>query len=165
VARCLIIGCGCRGLSLAGRLQAQSHAVRGTTRHQTRVEEIAAAGAEPHVGDPERVATLAAALEHVTVACVLLGSASGASEHLAALHGPRLEMLLSRILDTTIRGVVYEAAGVVDADILHGGARRVSAACERSRIPYALLGSDPTDHAGWLSEADGAVQLLLHSNG
>jgi uncharacterized protein YbjT (DUF2867 family) len=146
---------------LAAWLKARGHAVRGTTRDRARAERIAAAGAEPHVGDPERVATLAAALEHVTVACVLLGSAAGAQEELVALHGPRLEMLLTRMLDTTIRGVVYEAAGAVDREILNGGAQRVRDACEGSHIPYAMLAADPSDHHGWLSAAQRAVGGLL----
>ena len=60
--------------------------MRGTTRDPARRGAIEAAGAEPFVGDPDLVATLAPALEHVGVACLLLGSATGAPEHLAALH-------------------------------------------------------------------------------
>ena len=114
MARCLIIGCGCRGLSLAVQLRARGHAVRGTTRDPARVDAIEAAGVEAYVGDPDRIATLAPALEHVGVACLLLGSAIGDPEQLEALHGTRLEMLLTRMLDTTVRGVVYECAGSVD---------------------------------------------------
>ena len=128
MARCLIIGCGCRGLVLVRELIAAGHAVRGTTRDPARGPAIEDAGAEAVIGDPDIVATLARSLEHVTVACVLLGSAVGSPEAVAALHGPRLEMLLTRVLDTTVRGVVYEAAGSVDAGVLAGGA---ALACER----------------------------------
>jgi Trk K+ transport system NAD-binding subunit len=68
MARCLIIGCGCRGQSLARELVARGHAVRATTRDPGRVDAVAATGAEPIVGDPDRVGTLAPALEHVTAA-------------------------------------------------------------------------------------------------
>jgi uncharacterized protein YbjT (DUF2867 family) len=146
---------------LAGRLRAEAHAVRGTTRDPARVEAIEAAGAEGYVGDPDRVATLTPALEHVTVACVLLGSASGRPELLAALHGPRLDMLLTRMLDTTVRGFVYEAAGSVEDAVLEAGASRVVATCEGSRIPYTLLRADPSDHQAWLTAAHGAVGGLL----
>jgi len=145
LARCLIIGCGCRGLSLARELTAAGHAVRGTTRDPARRGEIEAAGAEAVIGDPDVVATLARSLDHVSVACVLLGSAVGSPEQLAALHGPRLEMLLTRMLDTTVRGIVYETAGAVDPAVLRAGAERVRACCEDSRIPYALLEADPVD--------------------
>jgi uncharacterized protein YbjT (DUF2867 family) len=161
LARCLIIGCGCRGLSLAARLRVDGHAVRGTTRDGARVATIAAAGVEPHVGDPDRVATLAPAFEHVTVACILLGSASGPRDRIAALHGTRLEMLITRMLDTTVHGIVYEVAGSVGDDVLLGGARYVAAACEGSRIPYALLDSDPTDDDRWLTEAHRSVGVVL----
>jgi hypothetical protein len=161
--RCLIVGCGCRGRALARDLHAGGHAVRGTTRDPAHRAAIEAAGAEAFIGDPDRVGTLAPALEHVGVACVLLGSAAGTREQLAALHGSRLDMLLERTLDTTVRGVVYEAAGSVDPELLRQGAERVRYACERSLIPYVLLSADPSDHTVWLQEAAAAVQRALLS--
>jgi uncharacterized protein YbjT (DUF2867 family) len=153
LARCLIIGCGCRGRSLATALIARGHTVRGTTRDPARAAAIEATGTEAIVGDPDRVGTLAGALEHVTIACILLGSAAGTREGLAALHGSRLDMLLSRMLDSTVRGIVYEAAGSVDGDVLDAGTARVRAVCEDSRIPYALLRADPSDHRAWTAAA------------
>ncbi len=135
--------------------------MRGTTRDPDRVRAIERSGAEAIAADPDRVATLAPALERVTVACLLLGSAVGSSEQLAALHGPRLEMLLSRMIDSTVRGIVYEAAGEVGAALLGSGAACVRRICEDSRIPYVLLASDPADHATWLADATDAVQRLL----
>ncbi len=161
MARCLIIGCGCRGLALARELRNQGHAIRGTTRDAGRCSELEAAGIEPHIGDPDRVATLAPAFEHVTIACVLLGSASGSEAELAALHGSRLEMLLSRMLDTTIRGIVYEAAGSIDRAVLGEGARIVRERCDDSLIPYVLLREDPSVPARWLGAAAAAVGGLL----
>ena len=161
MARCLIIGCGCRGLSLTRELAARGHAVRGTTRSVARSSQIEAAGAQAFVGDPDRVATLAPAFEHAGVACVLLGSATGTRVQLEALHGTRLDMLLERMLDTTVRGVVYEAAGSVERALLAAGAERVRHACERSLIPYVLLSADPADHDGWLAAACWAVEQVL----
>jgi uncharacterized protein YbjT (DUF2867 family) len=157
LARCLIIGCGCRGRSLARELIARGHAVRGTTRDPARASEIEAAGAEAVIGDPDVVGTLARALEHVTVACILLGSAAGTREQLAALHGPRLDMLLSRMLDTTVRAIVYEAAGSVEPGVLDAGAERVRAVCEDSRIPYVLLRADASDPGDWTAAAVAAT--------
>jgi NAD(P)-dependent dehydrogenase (short-subunit alcohol dehydrogenase family) len=156
--RCLIIGCGCRGLALARTLLEDGHAVRGTTRDPQREALIAAAGVEPFIGDPDRVGTLVPALQHVGVVCVLLGTAVG---DVSSLHGSRLEMLLSKLIDTTVRGVVYEAAGTVPADVLARGAAQVRAACETSRIPFALLERDPADHRAWIEGAVAAVDSIV----
>jgi hypothetical protein len=163
VARCLIIGCGCRGRELARELRARGHAVRGTTRQQRQLAVIEAAGYEAHLGDPDRVATLAPALDHVSVACLLLGSAAGDRDALRALHGPRLDMLLTRMLDTTVRGIVYEASGSVDEDVLAGGAELVRRRCDASLIPYALLDADPAEPVIWLEDALTAVLGLLEA--
>ncbi len=165
MARCLIIACGCRGSALAGELRSDGHSVRGTTRDAARFAELAAAGIEPHLGDPDRVATLAPAFEHVTVACILLGSARGSEQELADLHGSRLQMLLARVLDTTIRGIIYEAAGDIDPATLGSGVRIVRDACEASLIPYVLLEADPAERAHWLAAAAAGVQTLLRASG
>jgi uncharacterized protein YbjT (DUF2867 family) len=161
LARCLIIGCGCRGRGLAQGLRERGHAVRGTTRDPTRTEEIEAAGVEPYVGDPDRVATLIPAFAQVGVTCVLLGSASGSVESLAALHSTRLEMLLEKLVDTTSRGVVYECAGSVDEAVLGAGAELIARACGRWRLPYALLDADPAAPAAWTAAAVEAVDQVL----
>jgi hypothetical protein len=107
------------------------------------------------------VGTLVPALQQVSVACILLGSAVGDPGAIAALHGTRLEMLLSKLLDTTARGIVYEAAGSVPGHVLKNGAQLVRAAGERSRIPYALIQADPNDPRAWLDAAGEAVERVL----
>lgn len=161
MARCLIIGCGCRGRLLAGALSERGLTIRGTTRNPDSLAAIEAAGADAVLADPDRVATLIGALEHVTVACILLGSATGAREGLQALHGPRLEMLLTRMVDTTIHGVVYEARGGVDPALLRGGVERLEAFAERSHARCTVLRADPRDPARWLTAALDAVELAL----
>ncbi len=161
MARCLIIGCGCRGQALTGRLRAAGHSVRGTTRDPARFDAIAAAGAEPHLGDPDRIATIAPAFAHVGVVVILLGSAQGDADELAALFGTRLDMLLERMLDTTARAVVYESAGPAGPALLAAGAERVRYWCERSLIPYGLIETDPADHGRWLDDAEAVVSSTL----
>jgi len=147
---------------LATALIDAGHAVRGSSRSLAGSAAIEAAGAEAVIVDPDRLATLGPALEHVAVACVLLGSAAGDPRALAALHGPRLEALLGRTLDTTVRGIVYEAAGSVAAEVLAGGAEIVGSVCSRSSIPHALLAADPAaGHEAWLAQALAAVALVL----
>ena len=135
--------------------------MRGTTRELARAGEIEAAGAEAVVGDPDVIGTLGRAFDHVAVACILLGSAAGSPEQLAALHGSRLEMLLTRMVDTTVRGVVYEATGSVDPAVLEAGGALVRARCEDSRIPYVLLRADARDAAVWTACAVAAVGSAL----
>jgi uncharacterized protein YbjT (DUF2867 family) len=159
--RCLIVGCGCRGRALAAVLIGERHAVRGTSRDPSRVPALEAAGIEAFTADPDRVGTVVPALQQVSVACLLLGSAAGDQEQIAALHGPRLEMLLEKMIDTTVRGVVYEAAGTVAPDVLERGREVVSVMCRRSRIPYALIDVEPAEHRAWLRAAEAAVARVI----
>jgi uncharacterized protein YbjT (DUF2867 family) len=130
VARVLIVGCGCRGQGLARQLVDSGHAVRGTTRDPTRAGAISAAGAEPYVGDPDRIGTLMEALRGVTVLCWLFGTVPDPD-----LHGPRLRMLFEKLVDTPVRGVVYEAA-------LPAGEAIARDAAERWRIPVEVVTPD-----------------------
>jgi hypothetical protein len=98
-------------------------------------------------------------LAGVSVVCWLLGSATG--DGVADLHGPRLETLLERLVDTPVRGFVYEAAGTVDPELLRGGAATVGEAAQRWRIPAQVVEADPTDHEEWLSAMRAAVERLL----
>jgi uncharacterized protein YbjT (DUF2867 family) len=161
VARVLIVGCGCRGQALARDLRAAGHAVRGTTRDAGKAAAIAAAGAEPYVGDPDRIATLMEALTGVTIVCWLMGTATGGAEQVAALHDGRLRMLWEKLVDTPVRGVVHEVAGPLPPDVLARGRAVAEAAHETWRIPLALLDTDPGDHAAWRTAAHDAVAHLL----
>ena len=137
--------------------------MRGTTRDEGRRAAIEATGAECYVGDPDRIGTLTYALDNATILCWLLGSATGDAERVAALHGTRLQMLLERTIDTTVRGVVYEAAGTVDVAVLAAGAERVRAACAYSEIPFRVVKADPSGHDEWLGAMASAVQGLLYT--
>ena len=160
MARVLIVGCGCRGRALARELAAQGHAVRGTTRHPARLPEIAAAGVEPVLADPDRIGTLMEALADVTVVCWLLGNATEPAD-IAELHGSRLSMLFERLVDTPVRGVLYEAAGPLAPELYARGCEIAAAAQDTWRMPVATLDVDPTAHARWLSAATVAVEGLL----
>jgi hypothetical protein len=125
---------------LARDLVAAGLAVRGTTRDPARTEAIAVSGAEPYVGDPDRIGTLMQALSGVTIVCWLLGTVPDEE-----LHGPRLRMLFEKLVDTPVRGVVYEAA-------LAEGERIARDAAERWQIPVEII--EP-------GEARAAVDRLL----
>ena len=163
MARLLILGGGCRGLSLARALAEEGHAARIVTRHSEHRAPIEQAGAECWVGDPDRLATLRGALEGVTIACWLLGAAAGTEEELRELHGPRLRSFIAQAIDTTMRGFVYEAAGSVAAEILGEGERIAVQACSYNEIPLAVLRADPAG-SGWQQQARYAVENLLKTD-
>ena len=154
-----MVGGGCRGLRLARDLVADGHAVRAVTRSEERRAEIEAAGCECWIGDPDRIGTLRYALDNVTVLLWLLGTATG--PNVADLHGSRLRMMLEKVTDTTVRGVVYEAAGGVDAAALRAGAAELARARELNEIPGALLEADPGAPEQWVVAARDAIERLL----
>jgi uncharacterized protein YbjT (DUF2867 family) len=98
---------------------ADGHAVRGTTRDPERAAAIAGVGAEPYVGDPDRIGTLMGALTGVTVICWLLGSVTAPE-----LHDGRLRMLFEKLVDTPVRGVVYERGSPAGEAIARDAAQR-----------------------------------------
>jgi nucleoside-diphosphate-sugar epimerase len=161
LARALIIGCGCRGRELGKDLLAAGWAVRGTSRGERGLAAIEAAGIEPALADPDRVGTVLEHVGDVAVAFHLLGSAVGKPEALAEIHGPRLERLLEKIVDTPVRGVVYEAVGSVDAAVLDGGAGLVAAASRTWRIPAEIVRTETNDPGEWSRQmTDLALGLL-----
>lgn len=156
-----MVGGGCRGLALARRLIAQGDAVRVVTRDESRRAEIEAAGCECWIGTPDVIGTLRYALDNVTVLLWLLGTASGPPELVAPLHGSRLRMMLEKTTDTTVRGVVYEAAGSVPDELLAGGVEELRLARRLNEIPFELLEADPRDLDAWLPAAERALEHLL----
>jgi len=156
-----MVGGGCRGLELARDLVAEGHAVRAVTRRPEARSAIEAAGAECWIGDPDVIGTLRYALDNVTVLLWLLGAARGPADRVAALHGSRLRMMLEKTTDTTVRGVVYEAAGTVDPAVLATGVEEVRHARRTNEIPYALLEADRADRGAWLDAARAAIEALL----
>lgn len=133
-------------------------AVRGTGRDAESREAIAAAGIEAVAADPDRVGTIVELLGDVTVVAWLLGSARGAEEEVAALHSFRLERMLEKLVDTPVRGFVYEASGELPGPMLTGGAELVEAASSRWRMPTVTLRAEREDHAGWAGALAAAVE-------
>jgi uncharacterized protein YbjT (DUF2867 family) len=160
LARALIVGCGCRGRELGFELAGLGWQVRGTSRSAEAMDLIEAAGIEPAEADPDRPGGILDLCGDVAVVVWLLGSADGPGEAPSALHGPRLERLLEKLVDTPVRGFVYEAAGSVDRDLLEGGRGIVERAGETWRIPFAFL-SASRDQPGWAVRSAAAVAGLL----
>lgn len=149
MARALIVACGCRGRELGAALAKDGWIVRGTTRDAATAEAIEAAGIEAVVADPQRIGTVLDAIEGVTLIFWLLGSATGEPESLAALHGPRLERMLEEIVDTPVRGFVYELTDELSPE--HGVAalEALRIAGGRWRIPFEVVDADPARIELW----------------
>jgi uncharacterized protein YbjT (DUF2867 family) len=154
VARTLIVGCGCRGRELGGRLLADGWAVRGTSRRTDGLAAIEAAGIEPALADPDNPGTILDLVEDVAVLVLLLGGAEGSTEGLEAIHGPRLERLMEHLVETPVRGVLYEGT--------EAGAEVVRAAERTWRIPVRIAPkpSQPAYAAGTDGLVDDIRSLL-----
>jgi uncharacterized protein YbjT (DUF2867 family) len=163
LARVLIVGCGCRGRALGERLAADGFAVRGTSRREEGLAAIEAAGIEPAQADPERPGTVLDLVGDVAVVVFLLGATVGDDEEAEAIHGPRLQALLERLVDTPVRGIVYEAVGSVGAGVLEAGAELVRRAGRTWRIPVAIADVESGDWDRWVDEMAGAVGTVLPS--
>jgi hypothetical protein len=156
VARVLIVGCGCRGRALGAALSDQ-HAVRGTTRSPEGLAGLETAGIEGVMADPDRLATLVPSVAGVTVVCWLMGSAVDSPD----VHGARLRTFLEHLVDTPVRGFVYEAAGTVDPALLSAGAQLVRDASRRWHMRTEVVSTDPADHEAWLGAMKEAVERTL----
>lgn len=160
MARALIVGCGCHGRELGAELRQRGWQVRGTSRRPAGRSPIERAGFEAAEADPDRPGTVLALCGDVAVVVWLLGSASGDADAVAAVHGPRLERLLEKLVDSPVRAFAYEAAGTVDRTLLDDGRRIVERAGERWRIPVAVL-TDSRDDPGWAERGAAQIAGLL----
>lgn len=151
MARVLIVGCGGRGQALARELVAAGHAVRGTSRDPRRELAMREAGVEPYIGDPDRIATLMDALYGTTIVCWLMATADNPE-----LHAGRIRMLCEKVVDTPVRGLVYEAAGPAAA-----GVPIVEDARARWNLPVEVIATPPDACQDWTRDAAAAVERLL----
>lgn len=161
MARVLIVGCGGRGQQLASALRRDGFAVRGTSRDARRLEAIAATSAQSACADPDRIGTLMEALADVTVVCWLMGTATGSVEQVRALHDERLRMLLEKVVDTPVRGVIYEGAGPLAPALYARGRAVMRAASETWALPVAVVAEDPALRPEWLAAMRAAVAHVL----
>lgn len=134
--------------------------MRITTRNEARRAAIEDTGSECWIGTPDRLATLRGSLDSVAIACWMLACAGGREDELAALHGSRLEFFLGQAIDTTARGLIYDASpGRVPAQELARGERVFRSITELNAIPAFVLRAH--DHEAWIAQADRAIASLL----
>src|SRR4051812_36560492 len=89
----------------------------------------------------------------------LMGSAVG--DDVEALHRTRLQTVLERLVDTPVRGMVYEAAGTLPPQLLREGAAAVRKAGAIWQMPYAIVEQQPGDHDAWLAAMLAGVEDVL----
>ncbi|CAN5134057.1 hypothetical protein BH24ACT23_BH24ACT23_09550 [soil metagenome] len=159
MARALIVGCGCRGTELGNRLAGDGWQVRGTSRSDEGLARIAAAGVEPALADPDRVGTVLEHVGDIAVVVWALGSARGSTA--GDVNGPRLERVLERLVDTPVRGFVYEAAGSLPPETLTEGAALCRRAEATWRLPVAVVDVAPEPPAEWTQAMAASVNRLL----
>ena len=173
------MGGGCRGRELAKELREQGHALRISTRSEQGRAAIEATGAECWVGTPERLATLRGVLDGVAIACWMLARAEGPERDLLELHNERLQFFLTQLIDTTVRGFVYERGDgrqlahergegdrrrderATPAAVLAAGEQSARRLTERNKIPLALLCADASERSAWLAAAHDSIARLL----
>ncbi len=109
--------------------------------------------------DPDRLGTLLAPLADVSAVCWLMASARG--DGVEALHGPRWQSMVERLVDTPVRGAVYEGAGSVGAPLLEAGAAIARRAASTFRMPIEVIDIGPSDHPEWLAAGRVAVAAVL----
>ena len=147
MARILIVGCGCRGRELGRGLAERGHTIRGTSRSAEGRAAIEAAGFEAVAAEPALLGTLLPHLQGVSVLCWLM---SGAAD--PALHTERFAALLETLVDTHVRGAVYEDPASSDA-------------AEHAAVTYAMpvlrVAAPPSDPECWLPAAVEAVDAVL----
>jgi uncharacterized protein YbjT (DUF2867 family) len=140
-------------------LSRSGHPVRGTTRNPERVADLEAAGIEPAVGDPYRLQTLMPHVANTSAMVWLMGSAVG--QDVEALHRTRLQTVLERLVDTPVRGMIYEASGTLPAALLREGAAAVRKASAIWEMPFAIVEQDPSEHEAWLAAMLAGVETVL----
>jgi uncharacterized protein YbjT (DUF2867 family) len=161
LARALIVGCGCRGRELGRVLMEDGWQVRGTTRSPEKAAAIDAAGIEAAIADPDRIGTLVDHLAEVALVFWLLAEAEGSRDEVHALHGPRLARMLEEIVDTPVRGFVYEASGALAPDTLVGAMQTLRDAGQRWRIPFEVVDAGGGDPELWLAGMRAAAAELV----
>ena len=165
MARALIVGCGCRGRLVGKRLLAEGWEVRGTSRTEEGLVAIGEAGIEPALADPLHPHTVLELVGDVTIVLWVLASAQGPPEELSAIHGSRLERLMERLIETPVRGFVYEMKGTVNPILLEHGSEVLGAAGDTWRVGISSVFVDPRDPHDWAQTMAAATTGLVDEAG
>jgi hypothetical protein len=70
-------------------------------------------------------------------------------------------MMLSKVIDTTVRGVVYEAAGTIAPGAFATGIAELRRMGRLNEIPVAIVDASPADRTAWVAAARHAIGNLV----
>jgi hypothetical protein len=73
------------------------------------------------------------------------------------LHNERLESMLEHIVDTPVRGLVYETGGVPR----EAGVAAAERVARTYAMPIEVVDDDPQQHDAWTAATAAAVQRVL----
>jgi hypothetical protein len=69
--------------------------------------------------------------------------------------------VLERLVDTPVRGMIYEGAGTLDPELLREGAAAVRSASATWEMPAAIVETDPSDRDAWRAAMLAGVEEVL----
>jgi hypothetical protein len=108
-------------------------------------------------------------LDGVAIACWMLAQAHGPPQEVGALHGSRLAAFARQVIDSTVRGFIYDGSGgALPAEMLADGERIVRSVSERNAIPARVLACGDAAGAAdadWVTAARAVVESLLGGSG
>ncbi|MBJ7347130.1 MAG: hypothetical protein JHC87_01015 [Thermoleophilaceae bacterium] len=156
MARVLLAGTPERLAPVAERLVADGFAVRCAVAGGGPV----ASGAQSVDASPDLPGGIVMALEGVAVVCWLLGDAAWSDPD---LHDSKLETMLLRVVDTGVRGFVYELpSGFAAAPALaSAGSKQVAHANETWHIPCEAISTEGFTDSQLAESVSAAVSRTL----
>lgn len=156
MARVLLTGSAARLAPVAERLLADGYAVRCAVPGGVEV----CGGVESVDATPRLPGGVVMALDAVAVVCWLLGDADWSDP---LLHDGQLETMLARVVDTGVRGFVYERpAGFDGAGALAAsGERQLAHAAQTWHVPVAIVERGGEGEADLAQRVAAAVSCVL----
>ena len=158
MARFLLVGSQQHVLLLGEELAEQGHAVRAITSGTNLAAEFESAAIELVNADRALLGTVLPHLDGVAIVCWLSEADPDAEQTPAAAerHVERITGLMEKIVDTGVRGFVYEARPGTETAV-----SAIEHASTTWMIPVATFSADQDNPVAWLQAAHAAIDNAL----